>query len=214
MRRAKDVPKIELPKLAELEDVTKRRRTINPAPRQAPIRTALPQGMRKQVRVVGPGEPPAGFLTPWNSRSEWYCYWALWKVLKEEGDVRRPPFIGGQRFGYQTVVNGGRSSLGGTIVDFVVYLRGQDIGIYIQTDRYHLAADARTKTLDHLRMLAAARYMRVIPIFETDLIADPTGEQACRTVVNALGGRSQINPVTSGTYRPTRMGRLFGTRRR
>ena len=197
--------------LPTLESLNKQKRVAAPKLRRPPIRTSLPANLKRgRARVVGPGEPPPGFLTPWNSREEWYCYWGLWKVLHEDGDVRRPPFIGGQHFEYQTVIDGGRSTLGGTIVDFVVKLPRQDIGIYVQTDRFHLTAGPITNALDYQRMLSAARYMRVVPVFSTDLISDPTGEQACRTLVGVLGGRAQINPQKAGTYRPTRLGRLYG----
>lgn len=184
------------------------------SPKKQALRSRGPSSINKSIsHTIGPGEPPPGFLTPWNSWPEWVLYWALWKVLHEQGDVRMPfngHFAGGEHFGYQTVLQGGRSSLGGQIVDFVVYMPGDDIGLYLQGDRYHIEMGSIQHAIDAAKMMAAARYMTIKPIFEGTIIADPTGEQACRTVVETLGGRRAINPITSGTYRPTRMGKLYG----
>jgi len=182
----------------------------------APSRQSLRSRARQKIvgpsaYVVGPGEPPPGFARSWNSKPEWYLYWALWKVLHETGDVRKGPFYGGEHFGYQAKVNGGRS-LGGQIIDFEIYLPGQDIGLYLQGDRYHIEMGSVQHALDAAKMMAAARYMSIKVIYERDIIGDPTGEQACRTVVETLGGRQKINPITSGTYRPTRMARLYGAK--
>jgi hypothetical protein len=182
--------------------------------RRQPLRTRGPSSIDRRVtHHIGPGEPPPGFLTPWNSIPEWYAYWALWKVLHEVGDVRNPrngQFIGGEHFGYQTVLEGGRSSLGGQIVDFVVYLPGNDIGLYLQGDRYHIEAGSVQHAIDAAKMQAAARYLQIRPLYERDLIRDPTGESACRHIVDTLGGRRRINPITSGTYTQSRRNRLYG----
>ena len=162
------------------------------------------------ARYVGPGHPPAGFLNPWNSDPEWVLYWILWKILHEVGDVRKPPFIGGEHFGYQSVLDGGRSSLGGQIVDFVVYMPGQDTGLFLTGDRYHVEGGSIQHAIDASRLEAAARYMKVLPVYEQEILPEPTGEAGCRNVVELLGGRRSLNPVTSGSYRATRPKRLFG----
>lgn len=200
--------------LPSLKSLNTKKRTAAPKVRRPPIRTNLPTNLKHgRRRVVGPGTPPPGFVSATTSGSEWIMYWALWKVLHEDGDPRRPPFHGGLHFDYQVPLGGGRHNPGGTVVDFVVKLPRRDIGLYLQTDRYHLTAGARQTAFDQQKLLQAARYMKVVPVFESDIIADPTGEQACRTMVGALGGRAQINPKTAGTYRPTRMGRLYGSQR-
>lgn len=185
-----------------------------PRTRRQTLRSRGPASIDRRVtRYVGPGEPPPGFITPWNSAPEWIVYWALWKILHEVGDVRKPRngvFVGGEHFGYQTVLDGGRTSLGGQIMDFVIYMPGNDIGLDLLGEQHHLAAGAAQNAIDSARLAAAARYMKVIPIYEQFIIGDPTGEQACRYLVEALGGRRVLNPVTSGTFRPTRIGRLYG----
>jgi hypothetical protein len=177
---------------------------------RTPLRSRGPKSIDRRVsHYVGPGEPPPGFINPWNSRPEWVLYWILWKILHEVGNVRRPPFIGGEHFGYQTVVDGGRSSLGGQIVDFVVFMPGADIGMFLTGDRYHLGAGAIQNALDQARLMAAARYMKIIPVYEGEIIQDPTGEAGCRKVVELLVGRRSLNPITSGTFRPSRLNSLY-----
>lgn len=182
----------------------------------API-TIRPPGRLgdKPVRVVGPGQPPPGFLNPWNSLPEWILYWALWQVLHEEGDAREPRrggFYGGRRFRYQVSVNGGRHTMGGSVADFEVTWGGTSIFLWLQGDIRHLEAGPERNAIDLALMMANSSYGDVRPIYEKNLIADPTGEQACRTVVETLGGRRFNNPAQEGTYQPTRAGRLFGGR--
>lgn len=166
-----------------------------------------------EIRQVGPGEPPAGFVGPWNSRSEWILYWALSKIFKDPEDPRQPPFTGGFQWEYQRSEFGGRSRLGGQVVDFVVHMaNGNDVAIDLQTQRYHLYISPERTAYDYQRMLSLARFYEIIPIQEVDLILDPTGEQAVSTVVRALGGRARIGPKSGGTAFKARRGRLYGTR--
>lgn len=153
--------------------------------------------------------PPNGFVGEWNSLSEWFVYLGLWYVLNEEGDPFSPPFDGGYRFTYQVPVFGGRSILGGQVIDFVVTLRdGSQIGLYVQSDRWHLQGGAEKEASDLSAQLRATELLRVAPILETDIIRDPTGEACCRTLVNALGGRSSIGPTNTGTFIASRAGKM------
>jgi hypothetical protein len=168
---------------------------------------------KKPIRMgIGPGEPPNGFVLPGTSRPEWILYWALWQVLHEEGDVRQPPFYGGQKFRYQVAINGGRRSMGGNITDFVVDWAGRSVALWLQGDRQHLEAGPERNAIDLDLMMNNSQYMDVRAIYEINLIADPTGEQACRTTVETLGGRRFANPAKTGQYRPTRLGTLYGGR--
>ena len=168
---------------------------------------------KKPIRMgIGPGEPPVGFVLPGTSRPEWILYWALWQVLHEEGDVRKPPFFGGQKFSYQVAINGGRHTMGGNITDFVVNWSGRQVALWLQGDRQHLEAGPERNAIDMDLMMGNAQYMDVRAIYEINLIADPTGEQACRTTVETLGGRRFANPARTGQYRPTRLGTLYGGR--
>lgn len=170
---------------------------------------------KKPVRMgIGPGNPPAGFISPGTSLPEWYLYWALWQVLHEEGNARDsgPPFYGGQRFRYQVAINGGRRTMGGNITDFIVDWGPRSVALWLQGDRHHLEGGPERNAIDMDLMMQNAARMDVRAIYEINLISDPTGEQACRTTVETLGGRRFVNPAQSGQYRPTRLGTLYGGR--
>jgi hypothetical protein len=153
--------------------------------------------------------PPNGFVGEWNSLSEWFVYLGLWFVLGEEGDPMSPPFDGGYRFTYQVPAFGGRSNLGGQVIDFVVTLRdGQQIGMYVQSDRWHLMGGPEKEAQDLSAQLRATSIMRVAPILETDFLRDPTGEACCRTLVRVLGGRQFIGPTNTGTFITSRAGKM------
>lgn len=181
--------------------------------RAAPVRRRGPERAnlgRKADRVVGPGLPPPGFLMAWNSKSEWVAYWSIAKALGNPRDPRRGPFKGGTNWSYQSSFGGGRQALGGQVVDFVVNLPYETIGIMLQSDRFHLTTDPSKSALDVARARSLASAMRVEELYERDLITDPTGEQAVKTVVDLFGGRKRMSPKTAGTYRQTRPGRLYG----
>lgn len=185
-----------------------------PERRGTPTRIRPPGALgKKPIRMgIGPGEPPPGFVQPGTSKPEWYLYWALWQILHEEGDVRKGPFYGGQKFRYQVAINGGRHTMGGSITDFVVIWAGRQVALWLQGDRHHLEAGPERNAIDMDLMMANAQYMDVRPIYEANLILDPTGEQACRTTVETLGGRRFANPARTGEYRPSRLGTLYGGR--
>lgn len=186
------------------------------APGLQPIRIRAPGQLgKKALRLgIGPGQPPAGFVLPGTSLPEWYLYWCLWEILHEEGEARDsgPPFYGGQKFSYQVAINGGRHSMGGNITDFVVNWGGRRVALWLQGDRQHQEAGPERNAIDLDLMFSNAQYMDVRAIYEINLIADPTGEQGCRTTVETLGGRRYSNPARTGEYRPTRLGTLFGGR--
>lgn len=190
---------------------TFRHRPIRPINwrREDPTRSTRIRKFR-DTRTVGPGEPPAGFLGPWNSRSEWILYWAFSKVFDDPPDPRQPPFTGGERWIYQKNEFGGRSQLGGQVVDFVVKLQGRDIAVDLVSQQYHLYISPQETALDHARLLSLARYYEVVSIQEVDVILDPTGQQAVENLVRALGGRSRIGPRSGGPAYKARRGRLFG----
>jgi hypothetical protein len=170
--------------------------------------------LKKEIRIVGPGDPPVGFLGPWTSQSEWILYWALAKIFEDPPDPRIPNsdgFTGGQRWEPQRAIMGGRS-LGGQVVDFVITMAdGRDVAIDLQTEYFHLTVNPYQNALEQSRLLTMARYFEIITIHESNLIADPTGQQAVRTVIDALGGRRRLNPRAAGILSKTRRGRLYGS---
>jgi hypothetical protein len=155
-------------------------------------------------RNVGPGDAPAGFVQATTSKSEWIAYWALAKVMQDPPDPRNPPYYGGQTWGYQVALDGGRSRKGGSVADFIVWLPSEPIVIRLVTERFHVAAGPTKTALDRAQAFRLEKYASVRDLYEQDIIADRTGEAACRKVVELLGGRERINPALAGTFRRVR----------
>jgi hypothetical protein len=175
-------------------------------PTPGPLRTRPP---RRGARIVGPGDPPLGFNTGHTSVGEWYLYWALSRIFEDPDDPRRPPYNGGQRWSYQSPIFGGRDELGGLVIDFVVRMpHTRDVAIDLVSGHYHTAGGPERRAIDRARLRAIAQYLEVVQIFEVNLILDSTGQQAVSTLIEALGGRSRIDP-DYGTYQKARAGRLF-----
>jgi hypothetical protein len=166
----------------------------------------------RNVRSISFLDPPAGFVGAWNSRTEWACYHALSKIFEDPVDPRRPPFTGARsgRWKYQTPFFGGRDELGGVVADFIVRMPNErDVVIDIVSGHYHTAAPVEKRAMDRARVQALASFLRYVPIYEIHLILDPTGGQACKSVVESLGGRRRIDP-SYGTYQRARTPRNYG----
>jgi len=155
-------------------------------------------------RVVGPGEPPAAFLTPTTSRSEWIPYWSLAKIFDDPRDPRQPPYSGGASWGYQVSFEGGRSVRGGSVMDYVIYLPSEIVGIRLQTERFHIAVSPAKRASDRMQAMSLEKYMRVEDLYEQDIIADRTGNAAIRRMIELLGGWERVSPLVSGTFRRVR----------
>jgi hypothetical protein len=154
----------------------------------------------------GPGEPPEGFVTAHTSRTEWWVYWGLAKVLKDPRDPRQPPYVGGTQWVYQKAVDGGRV-VGGQVVDFI-YLgpKGKTIGIRVQTERYHIMTDAATQMADFFLKSSQRAVTQIVDIFDQHFLADPSGKAVCVVVANALKGIQTYSPIFSGTSQRIRGG--------
>lgn len=151
------------------------------------------------TRIVGPGEAPTGFVGATTSKSEWIIYWALAKVLGDPPDPRRPPYFGGRDWGYQIAALGAFTrQLGSAVIDFVVFRPEEQIGIRIQTSRFHDAAGPTQQGYDALQVVALGRRYRVIDIFEQDFIDDPTGQAAVVVVKEALGLTQRAPTISTG----------------
>jgi hypothetical protein len=157
---------------------------------------------RKPELVSGPGQPPPGFRGAHTSGSEWPWYWASMKILDPLRDPRVGPFFGGRNWKYQAVEFAGAVRV--AAVDFVYYLPGQMIGVRIQTDRYHLSAGVEKQGYDQVQRRNLSRLLDVRDVFERDFMKDPSGEAACRLLIDTLGGRDRLDPISTGTYLPTR----------
>lgn len=158
----------------------------------------------KRTYTVGPGEPPPGFVGATTSKTEWLIYWASAKVFNDPKDPRQPPYWGGQAWGYQIAANGGRRTPGGSVVDFVYYLPGEVVGLRVQTYRFHDVAGPGVRAYDRAQAASLARWMTIRDIYEQEFIGDRSGESACRRIVEVLGGKRRISPVSSGSVRRVR----------
>lgn len=185
--------------------VTRSQTTRPPRLKRLPITRTGARGLaqgRKPIIATGPGLPPPGFVGAHTSGSEWPWYWGSMKILDPLRDPRKGPFFGGRNWKYQAVEYGAAIRI--AAVDFIYYLPGQMIGVRIQTDRYHLAAGVQKQGYDDVQRQHLSRLITVKDVFERDYIADRSGEAVCRLIIDTLGGRDHIDPITSGTYLPTR----------
>lgn len=174
-----------------------------PKLRSVPVFTTGPRILgagRDPVRLGGYGQPPPNFVGPTTSASEWICYWSLAKIFNDPEDPRIPPFFGGRDWGYQINENGGRVR-GGAVVDFLIFLPGQRIGIRLQTVFFHLFAGPKKQAYDVLQIKDLSHDMIIKDLYENDILGDPTGSKAIRAIVDLLGGRKRINPITNQTAR-------------
>lgn len=152
-------------------------------------------GLRNEagVNVTGPltfiHAHPEIFGGGTTSNSEGYIYWALLKILGPEGD----------QWSYQSSVLGGRHSPGGAVVDFVLYLPNAEIGLRIQTYRFHESAPVSKRMYDTEQLVDIFRAdFLVIDIYEQDFIFDETGQAAIRLCLEAMGNLQRPDPVSSG----------------
>jgi hypothetical protein len=169
----------------------------------------VPRGA--ELVVSGPGDPPPGFINGQNSLTEWVCYWALAKIFDNPRteDLRKPPFYGGfPDWGYQVAELGGHvRALGSAVVDFVIYQGGTIIGVRIQTERFHIFTDSRRHAMDSLQLAQLeANGMRVVDVYDTDLLGDPSGQKAVVAMKRAIGRLPKIDPILAGTaFRASRI---------
>ena len=167
--------------------------------------TLGPQGIGDSPEYnIGPGEPPAGFVSATTSSTEWIWYWASAKVYNDPRDPRQAPYWGGSQWGYQIAGTGGRTAAFGSVVDFIYYMPSATVGIRIQTKRYHEETTAQQKAYDITQRNMLARYLTIVDVYEQDFIADRTGEAACRRLVEALGGKRRMSPGKFGFSRRVR----------
>lgn len=186
-----------------------------------PVRASVfPRGPRKFAQLRnspemyrgGPGTPPAGFMTATTSAEEWYVYWAISKVLNDPPDPRKPPYFGGRNWGYQLPYQGGRRRKGGSVADFAVYFGTYVLIIRLQTERYHVFADAAKQAYDVNQrvQLGKASFIRVVDIYSQQFIEDVTGGRAISVVRQAIATIDQPNPLVFGNARRARLGRRLG----
>jgi hypothetical protein len=143
-------------------------------------------------QATGPGfeEVPERFTGGTVSVTEYYIYWALEKLLGPEAEGR---------WGYQVSFFGGRHNPGGAVVDFVIYREDRDIGVRVQTYRFHQSADAEKQAHDREQLYRLfSDTFTVVDVYEEDFIYDPTGQAAIQLMIDILNDNFRLDPLTSG----------------
>lgn len=168
-------------------------------------------GTKPTTGIGGPGQPPEGFLTAHNSIDEWVVYWACAKVRGTPQNPRQGPFLGGEDWQYQKPESPTEIGLGvgrvtgGSVSDFVfIGPTGRNIVMRLQTDRWHINAGSIVQMRDlfirdHLRGVE-----KVIDIYSSDFMHDPSGDAACRMVALAAKGIEMPSPIRYRTAIRTR----------
>lgn len=173
-------------------------RTISAENDFRPLRALVPWGFRELGlglqplrQGAGPGEPPVGFVGGTTSKTEWYVYWALLKLLGREG----------LQWTYQESFQGGRHIPGGSVVDFVVYMPQFQILIRVQTWRFHFAGGAEKHQADieqKAGLFGIFGEELVIDIYEQHFIWDESGKAVLAVVSDAIAGIEWPNPLAVG----------------
>lgn len=185
-----------------------RQRSQRPPTLRAPVVFGrLPKLYRqKDAYLSGPRNPPDGFVVATTSASEWVMYWAVFKVLKIEGDPREEPFNGRQGFfSFQRDISGGREMRGGAVADFLVYggrgmLKHATI-LRLQSEQWHYFTNVLKQASDEAQARMLGGVARMVDVDEIDLLGDPSGAKPCRTIADAIAGRYMPTPLGSSTQR-------------
>jgi hypothetical protein len=120
----------------------------------------------------------------------------------DKDHVRIPPFFGGLEWGYQI----GDRELGGAVVDFIVYLPGEIVGIRLVTEFFHSAGGPTKEASDVGQVLSLGKWMTVKDLNSIDIIEDASGAAAVGSVIDLLGGRDRLPFAVR--HRRSRIGRL------
>ncbi len=145
--------------------------------------------------------PPDGFVTPHTSAPEWMFYLALAVLTGKPKDATIPPFIGGPPlWTYQKFEQGGSLHASGSITDFVVLdqMGTGEIGIRIETERFHIWTDGATQQKDLYILAHLSSVQKIVRVWDQYFIDDPSGEKVCRIAAMALRGQEMPSPISLG----------------
>lgn len=186
------------------------------AKRPQPPRLRVPPAKPSGPRLFGQGrvkphatdffDPPPGFVGAHTSREEWVVYRAFAAVTGTPRAPRNPPYTGGATWTYQKAVEGGRQTRGGSVTDFVYVGPTGEIGVLLDTERWHVFAGPEKQATDRMLKARASRYMQIATIYSQDILGDPTGKAACEAVAKAIRGISGADVIATGTARRVRAG--------
>ena len=182
--------------------------TDTPRPLKPPKHAIRPTGPRtyKLFRkpassFVGPGDPPAEFLDPVHhgSAQEWMYYWALSRIFRDPENPRLPPYEGGKDWQYQVSTDGTfiRSPLS-SVLDFLVVFGDEKVGLRIQTERWHVFADAVQNSEDYYLKFHSQAVDRIMDLHPQYVIADEGGQAVIKQVVRALNNIQEPDPGRLG----------------
>lgn len=161
------------------------------------IRSLVPVGFREiglgtaPTVQGGPGEPPEDFVGGTTSKTEWYVYWALEKLLGPQGIY----------WTYQESFAGGRHIPGGAVVDYVIYMPRRTILLRVVTWRFHFSFGAEKIQLDYeqkIQLFGLFGEEVVVDIYEQHFINDPTGKKVLDVTQDAINGLEWPSPISTG----------------
>jgi hypothetical protein len=181
-----------------LGKATPRATQIEKLPRRPTGSRALSLGQYADRVTGGPGEPPEGFVGVWTSLTEWYVYWALFKITDPSADPRQPPFVGNEHFIYQKQEEGGRVP-GGSVTDFALSTPTGWIGLRVETERFHIWTTAEVQMKDFGIKTHLDSMERVISIWDQHFIGDESGQEVIRVCKLAMKGVELPSPIKWGT---------------
>jgi len=187
-----------------------------PTLKRATVFAQLPDIYRDAFRETpdeaGPGDPPEGFLGAFNSLVEWLMYYWIWWLLKCEGNVRKPPFVGGRgangSFTYQINFFGGRRQPGGTVPDFAVLRPTRALLLRLQGEWQHVFAHISKIERDlFLKGRLTGEGYTVIDIYEQHVLGDPYSPRGTlpRVIQDAMEGVAWQGPIAAGNPYRTRL---------
>lgn len=182
--RGKETIGQNLPSVTGLPKGPRGRSLINYGPAVA--------GMQyKTAQASGPNALPDDmFMGNQRTLSEKYLYWALLKLLGPEWEGR---------WEYQGHSAANSQVRGFARVDFIIFGSRYDIGVRVQTYRFHMNVDPRKQAYDEEQLLAlTGRYFTVIDVFEQDYIHDDTGQAAIQVMLEVINNRQRQNPLATG----------------
>jgi hypothetical protein len=146
----------------------------------------------------GPGEPPEGFVGIWTSETEWYVYWAFFRITEPSRNPRLPPFVGNDYFIYQKAEEGGRVP-GGSVTDFAISTPTGWIGVRVETERFHIWTTADVQMKDFGIKTHLDSMERVISIWDQHFMYDESGQEVIRVCKLAMKGVELPSPIKWGT---------------
>lgn len=187
-------------------------RTLSSIKRPPTIRvfTQLSTGKRayrygkEPIVTSGPGNPPAGFIVPTVSKTEWMVYWALAKIFKNPENPWQGPWIGGvPDWTYQQPFMRGRAQPLGAIVDFVIWRTptGRPVGIRVQTERWHIFTSNEKQVSDAFQRARLQEEIDVVDVFDYTFTSDLTGQTVIQVMKAAIGLIEIPDPLRNATAR-------------